>query len=212
MPQNQSFDRCGASGRRTLLAGLIVAILLATFAVTGTSLVPASIALGPCLRDWTSPISYMKRASPLATVRFRVGRTDALLCYGRPSLRERQAFGALVPYDSLWRLGANEPTRFSVNRPIRLGSLPLEPGRYALYALPRPGHWMIFVTRSTQHWGNDLSPAVRSREVGSFDVPALELAEPMETLTATWLGADTAGTLSFAWERTAAEIPVSAGP
>ena len=201
-----------ATSRITLPIELLLTALLITFIATGTSLVPTSVALGPCLRDWTSPVSYQRRASPLAMTRFRVGGTDVLLCYGRPSLRNRIGFGGLVPYDSLWRLGANEPTRLSVNRPIRLGSLPLAPGRYSLYALPRPGHWMIFVTRSTQHWGNDLSPAVRSREVGGIDVPALPRAEPVETLTATWQGADTAGTLSFAWDRTAAEIPVSADP
>ena len=201
-----------ATSRITLPIVLLLTALLATCVVTGTSLMPTSVALGPCLRDWTSPVSYQRRASPLATIRFRVGGTNALLCYGRPLLRNRIAFGALVPYDSLWRLGANEPTRLSVNRPIRLGSLRLAPGRYSLYALPRPGHWMIFVSRSTQHWGNDLSPSVRAQEVGGIDVPALPLAQPVETLTATWQGADTAGTLSFAWDRTGAEIPISADP
>ncbi|MEO8636452.1 MAG: DUF2911 domain-containing protein [Gemmatimonadales bacterium] len=195
-----------------LIVVLLVIALAAAFVVTGTSLLPTAIALGPCLRDWTSAVSYQHRASPLATLRFRVGDVDALLCYGRPSLRDRTAFGALVPYDSLWRLGANEPTRLSVNGPVQLGSLRLAPGRYSLYALPRPEHWMIFVTRSTRHWGNDLSAAVRSQELGGIDVSVLSLAEPVESLTAAWQGADNGGTLTFSWERTAVAIPFSGTP
>jgi len=196
--------------KRTLLAAAGLGVLLAgTCAVSGVSLVPVGVTLGPCLKDWTSPSSYSVRASPLATVEARVGGANLKLCYGRPSARGRVVFGNLVPYDEAWRLGANEPTRLYVNRAIDLGGVRLEPGRYSLYAEPSQGSWKFFVNRSVLHWGNDLSPAVRAREVARVTVPVDSLTGPVETLTvrAEPMAGD-AVRLAFEWERTRAALEV----
>jgi Protein of unknown function (DUF2911) len=187
-----------------LIAAGLVLLLGATFVVTGVSLIPPTLALGPCLKDWTSPVSYRPRASPMGSVRLRLNDATVQLCYGRPAARGRTVFGRLVPYDSLWRLGANEPTRLSVNRAISLAGIPLPPGRYSLYASPRPDAWTVFVSRSTLHWGNDISPEVRSREVGQAVVPVELLAEPVETLTVQVedQGSSDRARLVFDWERT----------
>ena len=192
-----------------IAAGLALAIG-ATFVVTGISLVPPSVALGPCLKDWTSPVSYRPRMSGMGSLRFRVGDADLSLCYGRPVRRNRTIFGGLVPYDSLWRLGANEPTRLSVTRSITIAGIPLSPGRYSLYALPRPDAWTVYVSRSTQHWGNDISPAVRAQEVGQAVVPAERLPEPVETLTVRVEdhGNSDRAELVFEWERTRVALEV----
>jgi hypothetical protein len=196
--------------RTLLLLGLCAALLAGTFVVTGVSLVPTSLALGPCLRDLTSLVSYRPRQSPLATVRFQLADADVELCYGRPSARGRLVFGGVVPFDSLWRLGANEPTRLYLDRPITLAGIPLAPGRYSLYALPRPDRWTMFVSRSTLHWGNDISPAVRAREVAQAVLPVEALAQPVETLTVRIEGDPATGhaRLVFAWERTAVGLEV----
>lgn len=190
--------------------GALLAILLAAFVVTGVSLVPVSLALGPCLRDLTSPSSYGTRASPLASVDVRVGDGAVRVCYGRPAMRGRAVFGQLVPFDSLWRTGANEPTRLYTNRPIRLAGIPLAAGRYSLYSIPRPERWEVFVSRSILHWGNDLSSSVRAAEVGRTVVPAERLAVPVETLT---IGAHPDGNgavLYLDWEATRISLPLEA--
>ncbi|MEO8138035.1 MAG: DUF2911 domain-containing protein [Gemmatimonadota bacterium] len=185
---------------------------VATVAVTGTSLVSPSLWLGPCLRDFTSPISYQERASPLATLRAPVGRGEILLCYGRPSMRQRQIFGGLVPFDSLWRTGANEPTRLSTNRPIILAGIPLAPGRYSIYSIPTPDKWAVFVSRSTQHWGNDISPAVRGKEVGRADIPTASLTAPVETLTVHAQQSGDSLLVAIDWETTRVVLPIKAVP
>jgi Protein of unknown function (DUF2911) len=187
-----------------LLVGLLLALLAGTFVVTGVSLIPPSVALGPCLKDYTSPVSYRPRQSPLATLRFRLADAGVELCYGRPTRRDRVVFGGLVPWDSLWRLGANEPTRLYLDKPITLGGIPLAPGRYSLYTIPRPEAWTIFVSRSVRHWGNDISAAVREREVGRVLLPVEHLAAPVDTLTARVTGDLEGGRaeLSFSWEET----------
>ena len=84
-----------------LLFWLILGVVLTTvtaFIVTGISLVPTTVALGPCLKDYTSPNSYGVRASPLGSVSFAVDGHPVRVCYGRPSARERAVFGGLVRY------------------------------------------------------------------------------------------------------------------
>ena len=213
-------------GRPYWAAGAIVAGVVALFLTTGTSLIPTSVALGPCLRDWTSLVSYHTRLSPLATAdlstgdplgrpypvtRLTTGPAHLRLCYGRPSLRGRTVFGAVVPYGELWRTGANEPTRLYVDRPVALGSLQLAAGRYSLYSRPTPEQWEVFVTRSVLHWGNDISESVRAREVGSFTVPVTAITTPVESLTVSSQSGDSAQ-LILQWERTAVAIPVRSAP
>jgi hypothetical protein len=194
-----------------VLAGVLVAVL-GIGVSTGTSLIPPSLWLGPCLRDWTSPSSYQRRASPLASLWAPVGTGEILLCYGRPSMRHRPIYGGLVPFDSLWRTGANEPTRLSTGRAISLAGIPLPPGRYSIYSIPRPGMWEIFVSRSTLHWGNDISPAVRAAEVGHARVPTSSLAVPVETLTVHASPAADSLLLSIDWETTRATLSIKAAP
>ncbi len=197
-------------GKRAFIVGGILLGWAATCAGTGVALVPVSLTLGPCLRDWTSTASYGARVSPLASVDAAVGDGALRLCYGRPSGHDRTIFGGLVPYGTPWRLGANEPTRLSVNRPVSLNGLALEPGRYSLYVIPEADRWQLLVSRSILHWGNDISASVRAREVGGVTIPATALAAPVETLTVHPLPArgDTVP-LAIDWERTRVVLEVA---
>ncbi len=196
--------------RRTMLIGVgLAGLLCGTCAVTGTSLVPTTLAIGPCLKDWTSPSSYRPRSSPLATVTIPVGDGTVQVCYGRPSARGRQVFGGLVPYGELWRTGANEPTRLYTDTPVTIAGFRLEPGRYSLYSRPDSARWEIIFNRSTLHWGNDLSASVRAEEIGTVTVPVEHLTAPVETLTVRSVpqGAG-AEDLLLEWEQTGIRLEV----
>jgi hypothetical protein len=197
--------------RGILLASLMGVVLLVTFIVTGVSLVPPSLALGPCLKDYTSPVSYRPRASQLAGIRFHVGDAEAQLCYGRPLRRDRVIYGQLVPFGAIWRLGANEPTRLSITKPMSLSGIPLPAGRYSLYAEPGPDEWTVYVSRSTLHWGNDISAAVRAQEIGHATVPVEVLPETVDTFTARVEDHGSADrvALAFEWERTRITLELS---
>ncbi|HXW96414.1 MAG TPA: DUF2911 domain-containing protein [Gemmatimonadales bacterium] len=196
--------------RLGILAGAAIVAIAAVIATTGISLVPTSLALGPCLKDWTSGVSYRPRLSPLASADLTVGDDRIRLCYGRPVRHNRTIFGGVVPFDSLWRMGANEPTRLYTGRPITFAGIPLAAGRYSVYTIPHRDRWEIFVSRSTLHWGNDISSAVRAREVGQATVPVEQLATPVETLT---VRTDSTGTEAFTieWETTRVSLPVTPG-
>ncbi len=183
-----------------LLAMFLLGFLLAV-ALRGPYFWPTGVALGPCLPDYTSPTTWRgERASPLRSTAFTAGNTRGLICYGSPSARGREVYGNLVPQGSLWRLGANEPTRLFVDGPLDFGGLSLDAGRYSLYALPDSTLWTIFVSESTNHWGNMITRNVREQEIGSVQAPVLPSGTFVESFTVTFSEppGDTAA-LVFEW-------------
>ncbi len=94
------------------------------------------------------------RASPLARVDQQVGLSRVSVVYSRPAVRNRRIFGGLVPYGRIWRVGANESTKFSIDTQMKANGEPLAAGTYALYAFPGPDSWEIVFHRDTTHWGD----------------------------------------------------------
>lgn len=163
------------SSRRWLLAfaAIVIGLLAFVASVRGPYFWPVSVAPGPCLADWTTPLSYPlltgERASPLESSRLELASGSVIVCYGRPAARGRTLFGtenALVPYGRLWRTGANEPTRLFTDLPLDVGGIRVPPGRYSLYTMPYEERWVVALNGSTFHWGNDLSDRVRAQEIG----------------------------------------------
>ena len=156
----------------------------------------------------------MARTSPLRELGFVYGGGAGLLCYGAPSARGRGVMNSqVVPYDQLWRFGANEATAIHLTAPATLGGVALEPGSYSLYALPAEGQWQIFVNSSFERWGIPITDEVRATEVGSFTAVAEASDEMVETLTFSYEGNDagTGGDLIMAWENTRVRLPLDAG-
>lgn len=192
---------------RVLLV-LVTALAGLAGIVTATYFIPVSVMLGPCMKDWTSPNSYSRRASPLASQELHVQGGAIKVCYGRPSARGRTVFGELVPFGRYWRLGANEPTRLFTSVPLEVAGVAIPPGRYSLYALPDRYRWEIAINRSTFHWGTDFSDRVLARDVGRAEVFSQPVPEPVDTLTLTLR--HTIGlsqpVLTIEWEQTRVEV------
>ena len=93
------------------------------------------------------------KASPLCKTEQRVGLTDITLSYSRPGVNGRTIFGDLVPYDTYWRLGANENTKLSTSDPMIFGSDTLPAGTYALYAKPGKKEWKLAFYKEFGNWG-----------------------------------------------------------
>jgi len=74
--------------------------------------------------------------SPFAEFNQVVGLTDLKLEYSRPGVKERKIFGELVPFDKIWRTGANASTKISFSDEIKLEGNPVPAGEYALYTIP----------------------------------------------------------------------------
>jgi hypothetical protein len=77
----------------------------------------------------------------------------ARVIYGRPQINGRIIFGDLVPYDMIWRMGANEATEIEFFRDLKIDGNKLSKGRYTLYAIPSTDKWTIVLNRETDTWG-----------------------------------------------------------
>lgn len=93
------------------------------------------------------------RTSPNAAVSQTIGTTEVRLTYGRPQVNGRTIFGELVPYDEVWRTGANEATTFSVSSDVTIEGEPLSAGTYSLYTIPGPETWTIIFNNVANQWG-----------------------------------------------------------
>ncbi|MEM8509043.1 MAG: DUF2911 domain-containing protein [Bacteroidota bacterium] len=101
------------------------------------------------------------KASPFATIVQEIGLSKIQVAYSRPAVRNRAIFGpqedgqqGLVPYGRIWRVGANESTKITVDTNMEVMGNPLPIGTYALYAFPEKDAWEIVFHTNTTHWGD----------------------------------------------------------
>jgi hypothetical protein len=87
------------------------------------------------------------------TARGAIGRAVLTVDYSRPLRRGRTLLGGLIPYDRVWRTGANAATQLSTTAPIRLAGVALESGTYTLWTLPTEGEVQLIINRETGQWG-----------------------------------------------------------
>ncbi|RZS96685.1 DUF2911 domain-containing protein [Cecembia calidifontis] len=85
-----------------------------------------------------------QRASPLRSLEGKIGDTNVLIQYGAPSVKGRVIWGDLVPYNEVWRTGANESTYVDFDSDVTVEGRPLKAGRYSLFTIPRSsGKWTV---------------------------------------------------------------------
>ena len=105
-----------------------------------------------------------------------------MIDYGQPHARGRTIFGDLVPYDQVWRLGANWATSLSVDVNVRIGGLNIPRGLYSLYLLPHTNTAELIVNRQTKQWGTDYDPTL---DLGRTPLQVRSLSETTQSLILT---------------------------
>jgi hypothetical protein len=148
-------------------------------------------------------------ASPIAKVEQRIGLTDVSITYSRPSKNDRIVFGNVVPYDAVWRTGANENTKITNSDALIFGKDTLAPGTYALFTKPSASSWTIYFYTETTNWG---TPDVweDSKVALSVNATVSQTVDVVETFT---IGFDqltiNSGNLIFVWDNTKVVVPFS---
>jgi tetratricopeptide (TPR) repeat protein len=100
------------------------------------------------------PVLVMPKASQRAGVSQTVGLTEVSITYDRPAVKQREIWGKLVPYDSVWRAGANENTVIAFSSAVRVGGRDLPAGRYGLHMIPTANEWTVILSRQADAWGS----------------------------------------------------------
>lgn len=93
------------------------------------------------------------RPSPNATLTQTVGLTDITIKYSRPGVKGRTILGGLVPYDQVWRTGANEATTISFSDDVTINGQKLAKGTYALFTIPGRDTWQVVFNKQGDQWG-----------------------------------------------------------
>lgn len=102
--------------------------------------------------------------------------------YGQPHLRGRNVIGmpGVVPWDSVWRTGANMATQLTAEVDMTIGNVFIPRGIYSLFSLPTRTGWKLVVSKEVLQWGTDYDP---SKDFARIDLKQRTLSEPMESLT-----------------------------
>lgn len=146
------------------------------------------------------------KASPVAKFEQRVGLTDIKIEYSRPSKNQRVVFGNVVPFDEIWRTGANENTKFTTSDFLVFGTDTLKAGTYAIYTKPSKESWEILFYTETTNWGNpekwdDAKVALKTKAKVNI------LANEVETFSISLENLETtSAALNFTWDKTVASV------
>ncbi len=154
-----------------------------------------------------APPLILPKVSPRASVTQHVGLTEISITYDRPAAGGREVWGALVPFDSVWRAGANENTVIAFSSPVRVAGQEVAAGRYGLHMVPARGEWTVILSRQANAWGSfAYQPSEDVIRVKATPVPA----EPQERLAYTFdaPGADSV-VATLRWEKLAVPIPIA---
>ncbi len=93
------------------------------------------------------------KPSPPAEAKATVNGTDVTINYSQPAVKGRTIWGDLVPYDEVWRTGANEATWIEVSEDVEIEGQTLKAGKYGLFTIPGRDEWTIIFNNTWQQWG-----------------------------------------------------------
>lgn len=97
----------------------------------------------------------LPRESNRSTIAQTVGDTTISVVYHRPNVKARKVFGGeLVPYNKVWRTGANEATTFEINNDVKINGQLLPKGKYSLHSIPTENEWTIIFNKVADQWGS----------------------------------------------------------
>ncbi|WP_431210979.1 DUF2911 domain-containing protein [Puia sp. P3] len=138
-----------------------------------------------------------KSLSVRDSVRAQVGNAVVTIDYSRPMLRGRTLLGDLIPYDRVWRTGANAATQFTTTVPIKMGGMAVPAGRYTLFTAPHTGGVDLIVNKESGEWGTDYNG---SKDLGSVRMTSEVASTPVEAFTISVIPGDNRhGKLLFEW-------------
>lgn len=142
------------------------------------------------------PTLELPRTSQKAAVSQRIGITDITVSYHRPGVKGRQIWGGLVPFDEVWRTGANEKTTITFSDAVEIAGRSFDAGSYAIFTIPHRDSVTIILSGNTSGWGTQYDPADDLLRFDVLPVPA-EHTEWMEFAFMDL--SDTGATLALHW-------------
>ena len=165
----------------------------------------------PYMREQT------KKHSPQKTGTYAQDGLNLSVAYSSPFKKGRVIFGNLVPYDAVWRTGANEPTTFTTETEITIVDKTLPAGTYSLWTRPEKEEWTVMFNTEIPDWGVTLSSGGRETpydpeyDAVKVTVPVSVLSREQESFLIDFEKSEYLY-LTFSWDRTQVKVPINAKP
>ena len=150
----------------------------------------------------------MPQPSPTQTIKQDFGMGTIELTYSRPAAKGRKVFSNLVPYNKLWRTGANTATKIIFTDAVELSGKKLDSGTYVLYTIPNVDSWEIIINKGLTNWGID--GYKETEDVIRFRVEPTKMKTKIETFTMQFANIKAESCeLLLMWEKTAVSIAIT---
>ena len=150
----------------------------------------------------TSSFAQLKspNASPRSNISQIIGLVSVNLDYSRPSKKSREIFGGLVPYNKIWRTGANNPTTISFSDYVKINDQLISAGEYHLYSVPTESTLDLVIYEKTDAWGS-LPTFDKSKVIARVSSDFIDLPNTVETFTISFENISNNGsTLNIMWD------------
>ncbi|WP_010228659.1 DUF2911 domain-containing protein [Gillisia marina] len=132
----------------------------------------------------------------------------ARVIYSRPQKRDREIFGKLVPYNEVWRTGANEATELTLYKDMKVADAMVEAGTYTIYTIPGEKEWTVILNNRTNTWGayeyTDQEDRVRIK------VPVRNAPSTIESFSMAFVTKADGADLLMGWDNKYVEVPFKA--
>ena len=148
------------------------------------------------------------QSSPTQKIEQKVGLTDVTLEYSRPSMKGRTVYGDLVPYDKMWRTGANANSKITFSEDVEIGGKTVKAGSYAIFTKPGASRWDVYFYNDTNNWGTPENWD-DSKVAAQVSANVYPMSMDIETFTMSFdeLKNDSA-MLGILWEKTYVGVPI----
>ncbi len=165
-----------------------------------------SIFIASALMNATAQIKT-PAPSPTQTIKQDFGISSIELIYSRPGMKGRKIFGDLVPWNKVWRTGANSATRIKFNDDVTFGGQSLKAGEYAIYTVPNENEWEIIINKGSANWGTDYK---QPDDIFRVKAKSAKLDETVQTFTMQFANVKPTSTeLQIMWDKTLVSIPIT---
>ncbi len=146
--------------------------------------------------------------SPISTLKQAVGLGDVTVEYSRPSKNNRIVFGDVVPFNELWRTGANASSKITFTEDVKVNGSALKAGTYAVYTIPTKDEWTIIFNKDLTLWGSD--GYNDSLDAARILVKTQKLTDVVETFTVQFSNTKTTQlTTDITWENTKVSFDIT---
>ncbi len=150
----------------------------------------------------------MPASSPTQTVKQDFGMGTIEIIYSRPNAKGRKVYGDLVPYNKLWRTGANAATKITFTDAVEAGGKKIDTGTYVLYTIPGFDMWEIILNKGVSNWGID--GYKEGQDVIRFKTVPQKMRTNYETFTMEFANIKPESCdLQIMWEKTVVTIPIT---